>query len=102
MLFREKNVYQYWLGLYRNFPKPERFGLGEKIDILFLELLEKTYNSTYSKPSMKINILEETASKLDKIKFFSEIAWENKLIMTEKYTLLLEQLQVIGRQLGGW
>ena len=41
-------------------------------------------------------------SKLDGVKFFLQIAWENKCIPNDKYSLLSEKLDEIGRMLGGW
>ena len=31
-----------------------------------------------------------------------QLAWENKLIPTDKYAEISKQLEEIGRQLGGW
>jgi hypothetical protein len=31
-----------------------------------------------------------------------QIAWENKCISSEKYSVLSEKLEEIGRMLGGW
>lgn len=102
VLFRGRATYKYWLQLYKQFRKPERFGLGEKIDSLFLEVLELIYTAIYLDMSVKIPKLELAILKLDRIKLFSEISWENKLILTDKYAIFLIQLQEIGRQLSGW
>ncbi len=40
--------------------------------------------------------------KLDHVKFFMQLAWENKLVQTDKYTELSRCLEEIGRQLGSW
>jgi len=50
----------------------------------------------------KIPFLNKAVTKLDIIKFFVQLVWENKLITTEKYSDLLSNLEEIGRQLGGW
>ena len=102
MLFKVKNTYTYWLGLYRQFPKPERFGIGEKIDNLFLEVLELTHQIRYAPLAYKLPFLEKAILRIDRLKFFAEIAWENKLIKTKNYSELLEKLEEIGRELGGW
>jgi hypothetical protein len=39
---------------------------------------------------------------MDILKLFLQIAWENKLIPSEKYIELSTKLQEIGRMLGGW
>ena len=54
-----------------NLAKTSRYTLGEKIDTLFLEVIE-------------------------------QIGWEIKSIDVKKYITFSEQLDEIGRQLGGW
>ena len=47
-------------------------------------------------------MLGRTISKLDVLKFFCQLAWESRLIPTDKYAELSEKLEEIGRMLGGW
>ncbi len=56
----------------------------------------------YLASDQKILMLSKTIAKLDKLKFFMQIAWENKLIPEEKYAQISLDLEEIGRQLGGW
>lgn len=102
VITKEKEAYQYWQALHRNFPKVERFGLGQKIDSVFLNLLELTYATSYLPPEQKIIGLEKVIPRLDILKFFIQLAWENKCIHTNKYTELSQKLDEIGRMLGGW
>lgn len=99
---KEKETYQFWLILYRDFPRIERFSLGRRIDHSFLEVLELSFTASYLPPEPKIILLGKAISKLDILKFFLQLAWENKLIPTEKYAELSERLEEIGRMLGGW
>ncbi|MFA6534522.1 MAG: four helix bundle protein [Patescibacteria group bacterium] len=102
VITKEKEAYQYWQVLHRNFPKVERFGLGQKIDSVFLNLLELTYATSYLPPEQKIVGLGKVIPRLDILKFFIQLAWENKCIHTDKYTELSQKLDEIGRMLGGW
>lgn len=102
VIAKEKEAYQYWLALYRNFPKTERFGLGQKIDLLFIEALELSFAALYLPPEQKIIELGKTINRLDALKFFLQIAWENKLIPTNKYGELSQKIEEIGRMFGGW
>lgn len=102
MISKEKEAYQYWLALHRNFPKIERFGIGQKIEQSFLSILELTFTASYLPPAPKIILLGKTISRLDILKFFAQLAWENKLIPTGKYAELSQKLEEIGRMLGGW
>ncbi|NCA94382.1 MAG: four helix bundle protein [Sphingobacteriia bacterium] len=47
-------------------------------------------------------MLGKILTRLDILKFFSQLAWENKLIPNDKYIELSERLLEIGRMLGGW
>jgi hypothetical protein len=97
-----KETYGFWLTLYRDFPKVERFGIGNKIEQNFLDTLELTFCLSYLSPEHKIPLLNKAITKLDIVKFFCQLAWESKLLSTDKYSDLLSQLEEIGRQLGGW
>jgi hypothetical protein len=99
---KEKEAYQYWLALHRDFPKIERFGIGQKIEQSYLAVLELTFTAAYLPPEQKIIFLGKTISRLDALKFFAQLAWESKLIPTDKYAELSKRLEEIGRMLGGW
>lgn len=88
--------------LYRNFPKVERFGIGNKIEQTFLDTLEFTFCLSYLSLEHKIPLLNKAITKLDIVKFFVQLAWEMKLIPTDAYADVSSRLEEIGRQLGGW
>lgn len=102
MISKEKEAYQYWQVLHRNFPKTERFGIGQKISQTFIEVLELSFTASYLPPDQKVILLGKTISRLDILKFFLQLAWENKLIPSEKYADLSQKLEEVGRMLGGW
>lgn len=102
VLFKVKLAYSFWLNFYRKFPKPERFGIGEKIDILFLDTLELAFQIRFAPVHKKLILIDELILKIDKLKFFCEIAWENRLLSSKNYGDLLSKLQEIGKELGGW
>ncbi len=97
-----KETYGVWLALFHDFPKVERFGIGNKIEQAFLDTLEITFCLSYLSPEHKIPMLNKAITKFDIVKFFSQLAWESKLIPTDKYSDFLSMLEEIGRQLGGW
>ncbi len=65
-------------------------------------MLESSFTAVYLPIEQKILMLTKTISRLDIIKFFIQIAWENKLIPDAKYSILSQKLDEIGRMLGGW
>ena len=102
VLLKTKTAYSLWFKIYNDFPKAHRYVLGGKIEDYFLALLENIFTSIYLAPEAKIPRLVIAISKLDGVKFFLQIAWENKCVPNEKYTTLSEHLNEIGKMLGGW
>ena len=99
---KSKAAYALWFKLLVDSPKPFRLNLGGKIDGYFLELLEYIFISLYLPPEQKVARLATATSKLDGVKFFLQLAWENKCVQNEKYLCLSEQLEEVGRMIGGW
>lgn len=102
VLVKTKDAYSFWFKIFIDFPKAYRYSLGGKIDGYFLELLENIFVSLYLSGSNKINRITISISKLDGVKFFLQIAWENKCVSNDKYAILGAQLDEVGKMLGGW
>jgi len=88
--------------IHRNIERTARFGLGLKIDNLFLELLGFLRKAVYSPIDKKIILLNATIEKIDEVRFFLQILWENKLCSNKHYILLETDMQNLGRMIGGW
>lgn len=102
VLTKAKVTYSLWFKTLADFPKIYRYALGGKIENYFLDLLELIITSLYLPPDQKYRQLTVAITKLDAVKFFLELAWENKCLVDVKYTALSEALNEIGRMLGGW
>lgn len=72
------------------------------MDILFLEILESIFECRFASGARKIESLNKSTLKIDKFKFFAEIAWENKLMKDKDLGELIAKFQEIGKILGGW
>lgn len=83
-------------------PKGERFGLGQKIDQLFIELLETMHRASFSAGDTKIALLGEGLLKIDSLRFFLQLAWELKLVPTNQFAHLGKEIETIGKMIGGW
>lgn len=102
VLIKTKEAYTMWFKIFADFPKIYRYNLGGKIEESFLILLDNMFASIYLPKNQKINKLSIVIAKLDSLKFFLQLAWENKCLPTKKYTELSERLNEIGKMLGGW
>ncbi len=99
---KTKDTYKNWITIHRNIPRTERFGIGLKIDSLFLELLEILRTATYAQIMEKIKILENGLLKIDSLRFFVQILWETRLISNSQFITLGGDIENIGKMVGGW
>ena len=83
-------------------PRTSRYTLGARIENNFLDLLELIYQAYYVEANKKSEKIILCISKNDLIKYFLQIAWENKLIKDHLYTEVIIKIEEIGRILGGW
>jgi four helix bundle protein len=102
VLTKAKEAYALWFKILTDFPKVHRYNLGGKIEDCFLALLENIFASIYLASDKKYYQLSVAIVKLDGVKFFFQLAWENKCLSNERYAELSEKLNEIGRMLGGW
>ena len=83
-------------------PRVERFSLGLKIDLLFLDTLELLRKATFAQINQKIEILDEALGKIDSLRFFIQLVWEIKLISNNQFGSLGISVENIGKMVGGW
>lgn len=102
VLIKAKESYAVWFKILADFPKIYRYSLGDKIEESFLSLLENIFSTSYLSGIEKQNKLTIAIIKLDNVKFFLQLAWENKCIATNAYITISKQLDEVGKMLGGW
>jgi hypothetical protein len=95
-------AYKIWQEFLRPFPKTSRYTLGEKVDSLFLEVIEFAFLTAQFYMGKKLPYIRKAILKLDMLKFFLQITWEIKALDNKKYIILSEYLNEIGKMLGGW
>lgn len=95
-------VYRDWYQFRDHLPKKFRCTLGDKIDSLFIEILELLFTASYQNIESKLPTIETAIKKTDVLKFFLQIAWDIQALDDKKYILLSEQTQELGRMVGGW
>lgn len=82
--------------------KAHRYSLGQKIDILFIEMIEAISVAGFLQKEEKVPWVKIGIRKLDTIKVLLMILWETKSLDNKKYISLSLKLEEIGRMLGGW
>lgn len=99
---KQIKAYKSWQELLANFPKTSRYSLGANIDSALLKVIELTFNASHLRGEQKYEQIFEAGVKLDLVKFFLRIAWETHAFDNKKYAAISEQLDEIGRMIGGW
>jgi hypothetical protein len=82
--------------------RTERFGLGTRIDSLFLDFLESLRRAAYAPVALKLGILDDASRTVDAVRFFAQLAWEAKAIPNAHFALLGSSIEEVGRMVGGW
>ena len=101
-MHKTKAAYLLWHGYYQTLPKTQRYTLGQKIDIVFIDLIEAIATASFLVRQDKIPYVRRAIQKLDTMKILLMVLWETKSFDTKKYSALSEPLDEIGRMLGGW
>ena len=102
VLERLKSAYILWYGYYQKLPRVHRYTLGERIDMLFVELIEAIACASFSLKNEKVLFLRIAIRKLDALKILLLVLWETKSLDTNKYGTVSLPLEEVGKMLGGW
>jgi len=101
-LERIKQAYLLWHEYHLTLPKVHRHTLGEKVDNLFIEIMEATSAAAFLPRDKKLPYISLTIRKLDTLKLLLMVLWETKSLRDRKYIALSTQLDDVGKMLGGW
>ena len=102
MLERAKAAYKIWLIVHHKMARSERFGIGNRIDVLWLDLLGSLRKAAYTSITQKLSALEEVTRAVDAVRFFIQIAWESGLMAQSHFISLAKDIEEVGRMVGGW
>lgn len=95
-------VYKHWQEYRDHFPKKSRYTLADKIDSLFIQILELLFVASYQSKTEKLPTIAAALRKTDVLKFILRVAWELHALDTKKYAIISEEMQGLGRMVGGW
>ena len=102
VLQKVKAAYITWYSYYQNLPKIHRYSLGQRIDTLFVEIIEAISIAAFLSPSEKERYVVTAIQKADTLKILLMILWETKSLDDKKYITLSALMSEIGKMLGGW
>lgn len=84
------------------FPRVRRFTLGERIETLLLQVLERCIEAAYGAGRDKIRALHRASQHLSVVKHLWRLCFELKVIPPKTHTHGSKLLADLGNQIGGW
>ena len=97
-----KSCYLIWITFYQILPKIHKYSLGQKIDTIFVEIIEAISIASFLSKEEKHPWVRLAIRKTDTLKILLMVLWETKSLDDKKYIALSEKIEEIGRMLGGW
>ena len=82
--------------------KQDRYTLWQRCETIILDILENILLASQLSKTEKLPVLEKVSLKLNFLRVFLRLMKEVKSLAGGKYALLQEDIDEIGRMLGGW
>ncbi len=102
VLSKVKEAYLTWYKFYQDIPKIHRHSIGQRIDTLFVEVIEAISAASFLSREEKQPYVRLAIKKLDTLRVLLMILWETKSFNDKKYIALSVILDEAGKMLGGW
>ena len=83
-------------------PKKERYALGQRCEVVLLDMLEAIIIASNLSKQEKLPLLRKASTKIDLLRVFFKLGKDLKIIENKKYTELERDVAEIGKMLGGW
>ena len=91
-----------WYGVAKQFPKRDRYILGEKVFIELLECLHAVNRARYSTNNRKVQHLYSAITAMNNATILVRLANSLEILPDKRYFALSEKFINVGKQLGGW
>ena len=102
VLEKLKAAYIVWVQYCQTITKIHRYSLGQRIDVLFVEVIEAVSLAGFLPRPEKHPLVLLAIRKLDALKILLMVLWETKSLDNKKYIALSLKVDEVGRMLGGW
>ena len=96
------DLYKKFYGLRGGVPKQDRFTIWQRSEDLILEILEYILDASQLSKVEKLPVLRRASTKLNFLRVFLRLCKETKVLDDKKYIRLEQNVDEIGRMLGGW
>src|ERR1019366_9699538 len=83
-----------------NFPRAQKFVLGDRIETVALDVLDHLITATFTKS--RESALAGANLGLDRLRFLLRLSQDLRLLGMERYEHAARGIDDIGRMIGGW
>ena len=82
------------------FPRSQKFLLGDRIQMLALDVQDRLIEATYSRASA--NSLQYANLGLEKLRLLVRLAFDLKHLDSRRYEFAAKEIDQVGKLIGGW
>ena len=102
IFYKTYELYKTLYLLQKIIPKSERYTLWQRCENTALSILESLIEVTSLPKETRFSILKIISRKIDMLRVFIRLSKDIKIIDLKSYTKLQEQINEIGKMIGGW
>jgi hypothetical protein len=95
-------LYKKFYGFRNTVSRQDRFTIWQRCENMMLDILEGILSASQLSKCEKLPILEGVSLKLNFLRVFIRLMKEVKTLDNKKYVLLQEDVDEVGKMLGGW
>jgi len=90
----------YLVPLLAKFPRDQKFLLADRLQVKIMDVQECCLRAYYGRD--KVHQLDEANMGLEIARHLVRLCYDLRLLNAQKYGVLSERLDEVGRMLGGW
>jgi hypothetical protein len=102
VLQKVTDAYKLWYIWLPHIPKLTKYSFGEKINVLFTDVIELILTAGFASREQKYPVIQKASIKLDTLKYFLQLTWEIKALDNKQFATISDPLVEAGKMLGGW
>ncbi|MGB3693821.1 MAG: diversity-generating retroelement protein Avd [Spirulinaceae cyanobacterium] len=95
------DLIKWYIPIINRLPRSHRFALGERITNNLYDLLENLLRARYLKEN-KLQSLGNLNTQIDILRYQTRLLYDFSLISERRYGYVNQQIDSIGKDLGGW
>jgi len=84
------------------FPKNQRFVLGQQIENILVEMLKKMIHANKERGEKRMDIIKEISINIDELFILFRLSKDLRMVSIKRYGISAEKINEVAKLLGGW